>query len=347
MGFLGGNRQTTDQTVTNEPSQFIRPFLSNLFQLGQQASANINRAPFSGDTFAGPTGAQLLGQNMAIRQAQGAGDLGAASDAGIGRLHFRLAQDQLANAPQLGAFQNFNLDPGGNRLQGAISAAVAPITRNFTDNIAPSFRSSLVNNGAFGGARSQISGANLFEQAVSRPAQEVAQQLALRDFQDVRSQGLQQSLASNQFRLGNADQQRRLRPLLLDNELRVAQSLPAIERGNFQLGLQPSQVFSQVGGEQQRFNQGFLDEALRNFQLQNQIPFTGLDSLSNIIQGQPFINQNTTQTGPRTGGGVAGGIQGAVGGVSGANALANLGLFTANPITLGIGGVLGALGGLF
>lgn len=442
---MGGRSETSTSTTSNEPSDFIQPHLTNLFDQANTAFNQTNTAPFGGDLYAGPTDAQIIGQNMGLQQAMGA-DPAAGARQAEGTLSARLASDipnsggpgfTMSAAPQtqtLGPqraqqFDNTALDRSGNlggvnavsqgvqqlagdspnvqggNLEAAINAGIDPIQRRLQEDILPQFRSQLVGNGAFDNSRAGFTGDRIVEENFLRPANEVAQGLIYQDYSqrlgneqanyqqrtdigasaaenfanrqlqdqsDLRGQELTQGLQRNQFNLqdwqqrqqlaandisavnnyGNQQfslenqimqqdlaQQRAQYPQLLQQELQTALAMPQLGASAYQLGMQPGQTVSAIGAEQQGWNQGFLNEALQQFQLQNQIPFTNLDSYSNIIQGQPFINQSTTQTspGPSQGGQA---VQGALGG-------AGLGFSLGGPLGAAVGGGLGLLGGAF
>tara|TARA_R110002153_G_scaffold274298_2_gene448196 strand:+ start:14007 stop:15350 length:1344 start_codon:yes stop_codon:yes gene_type:complete len=446
---MGGRSdpQTTTTTSSNEPSQFIQPHLTDLFSRANQAMDRTNNGPFGGDLYAGPTDAQLMGQNMGIdaalgsnpaagtRQAEGTLSNRLASgipSQGMGAFSMsaapqteRLGPQGAAQFQQTGLNQATNLGgagavsqgidqvagaspnvQGGN-LQAAISAGIDPIQRRLEQDIMPEFRNSLVGSGAFDNSRAGFTGDRIVEENFTRPANEVAQGLIYQDYaqrlqneqanyqqrtdiganavenfsdrtaQDqnaLRGQQLQQGLAGNQFglqdlqqrqnlaandvnagnqyanqqfsltnQLGQQDlgQQRTENGQLLNQELQTALALPQLGASGFQLGMQPANALSQIGQEQQGFNQGFLNEALQQFQMQNQQPFQNLDAYSNIIQGQPFINQSQSQTtpGPQQGG-LGQGIQGGIGGAA-------TGFTFGGPVGAAVGGGLGLLGGLF
>lgn len=446
---MGGRSEpnVTTSTTTNEPSQFIQPHLTNLFGQANTAMDQTNTAPFGGDLYAGPTDAQLIGQNMGINQAMNS-DPGAGARQAEGTISARLASDipnsgpggfSMSAAPQterLGPqanaqFQMTDLQGANNlggaravsqsinqlagaspnvqgeNLQAALAAGIDPIQRRLQEDILPQFRNQLVGSGAFDNSRAGFAGDRIVDENFIRPANEVAQGLIFQDYQQrqqneqanyqqrteiganaaenfadrnlqdqgaLRGQQLQQGLSANQFSLQDWQQQQNLAAndvnaanqyanqqfslanqlsqqdlgqqrnqygQLLGQELQAAMALPQLGNSAYQLGMQPANTMSAIGAEQQGFNQGFLNEALQQFQLQNQIPFTNMDMYSNIIQGQPFINQSSTQTSPgQQTGGFGQGLQGAVGGAS-------AGFSLGGPVGAAIGGGLGLLGGWF
>lgn len=109
-------------------------------------------------------------------------------------------------------------DDGGARLNTALEGAIAPVTRELTNNILPSIKSSALEAGAWTGDRAMgVLPTNAIAEA-SRRMSEITGQLVYQGFQEEEARrlaawqttqeiGNQQSLGENQFNLGLFDSQ--------------------------------------------------------------------------------------------------------------------------------------------
>lgn len=156
------------------------------------------------------------------------------------------------------------LNPESNpHLQASAEAAIRPIQQNLSENILPGIRSRAVSQGAYSGNRAGIQEAQAIEGAT-------------RAMGDVTS-----NMYSNAYQQG------------LQQQARMAALAPQ----NFQMGLLPSQIYSQVGGQNQAQNQYGIDEAMARHQFGQTAPRQNISDYMSILQGGGF-GGTQTQTSP-------------------------------------------------
>lgn len=163
-----------DQTVTNEPPAFVRPFLERALEEGEFLFDN-NRLQFPQfSTVAGQTEDTLAAQDYLRNFATTAAP---------------------AAAQNAQAAINFNLDPGNLSpdsnpyLAQTAEAAIKPVFRELNESVIPGIGSQAVQAGAFTGVRPEL----LQGQAIDR-AQEDAFDTTAGIFSDAYQQGRNQML---------------------------------------------------------------------------------------------------------------------------------------------------------
>jgi hypothetical protein len=193
-----------------------------------------------------------------------------------------------------------------------IQASLQPAIDAYTRSVMPQFSSQALQSGAFQGSSARDMAAATLANDFGRNLAQTAAQAGMQNF-------MQERMIQQQT------------PQLLDAAARLQQLSP--------------EILSQVGvGERQLLQRG-LDEALLQFQEQQQAPFRPLGPLANIIQGTN-VGVNTTQTVP-TPSALAQGIAGALGGGAlGAGTADVLGLTGGRAAgATGLAALLGGLGG--
>lgn len=181
----GGAPKNTSTTQKVEPWDAAKPYYESLYGAAQQAFQNTNRAPYTGQLYAGPTSDQQQALQM-FRDTAGSGQYQRAGDvaAGLGQQAASgalLNNQQLFNAlPQSfmqqiqapGAVQQVQpiTNPNASRLEndilggqflshetnpyleGAVQAATRGQQNNLMRNILPQLQDQSILQGAYGGA---------------------------------------------------------------------------------------------------------------------------------------------------------------------------------------------------
>lgn len=187
-------------------------------------------------------------------------------------------------------------------LAGFTQAALRPIQQNYEENIRPNLQSRAIQAGAYGGAN-----ADLVNAQAARDHQNTIADTTSRIYMDAYNRGM----SSQANAIGMA---------------------PAVTS----TGLAPGQAISAVGAQQDADAQRRLDDSVRLWREQGNLPWQQLSNFSALIQGNP--GSVTTAPSP-TPSPVAGAAGGAITGAT----LAQM-LSLSNPWTYALAG-LGALGG--
>lgn len=200
-------------------------------------------------------------------------------------------------------------------LQSAVDAAITPAMQQFQEEILPGIQSQAIASGAYGGTREGITSA----------------------LAGARAQDNMQRLAA-EIAYGNYAQER-------SNQLNIA---PLLMQQGMQLEQMPGQLMESVGYSRRAMDDAMLKQAWDLWQANQNVPWTGLDKYSAIIQGgypggQSSVTSPSAGTGTRV-------FQGALGGAGlgalGANAIGGLTGTDLIPYALaGLG--VGGLGGIF
>lgn len=189
------------------------------------------------------------------------------------------AGDVLGQMGQIQAGGGFlNANPFLNQ---AISASLAPAVDDFTRSTLPQFGAAANQSGAFGGSSARDFAFNNLANDFGRNLLNTAGQIGFSNFA---------------------------------NERQLMQNAGQLINQGAQLNQLSPEILAQVGAGRRALEQRGLDEALLQFQEQQQAPFRPLGQLASIIQG---TNIGTTQNfNPQQPSPLAGGIAGALGGGS-------------------------------
>jgi len=282
--------QTPPQTTTSktEPWEAAQPYLKDIMQQAQTASGATSTTPYQGPLQADPTAAQQQANTWKQQYAQNP------MLSGLGGQEMQLASDTLSGK---------YLDPSTNpTLVPGLMATVAPIERNFAENIMPQLTSDAWNQGAYGGARQGIR-----EAQVSRDTGQVISDTVAKAVMD------------------NYQRERSLQQLA-----------PQMAQAGAQMGMAPSEIMSAAGAQQQQWNQADINEAIAQYQNTLQAPWQAVSPYASIIGGLQMPTATTTtgqgfQAMPGTAQNIMGGAMGglALGNAlfGGANPLVNLGSY--------------------
>lgn len=248
----GGNDQPT-QTTTQVLSPEQRE-LMGLALPGVREFAASTPQRYNNSTVAGFTPEQVQGQNMAL------GAVGAQND---------LA----ANAAKANNFYTSGSvwDPAYNpNLQGAVDAAVRPITQQLTESQLPAIRGEAVTTGNFGGSRQGI-------------AEGLASGRASQAIGDTASK-----LVQNQYQTN------------VDAQLKAMGLLPTVQGAQTQGAV----TTSGVGDVRQAREQAVLNEDVNNFNYDQLAPFLQSKEIMSLLQGLPggstVSTGNTPKANPAT-----------------------------------------------
>lgn len=307
--FKGGSQpaSTPSETTTKtEPWAEQKPYLTDVYKLAQTAYGETPKEQFQGSLMATPTATQQqalgLQKELALTQL-GRGTGGEAVNLGLQTLR----GDYLR--PETNPF-----------LEGTINAAIRPVEQKLLRDVLPQVGSQAISQGAYGGARQQLS-------------EEQAMQAALQEAMDVTA------------KIGYENYAR---------ERGAQLAAPQLISAGMGLEAQPISTLSQVGAQEQLQQQDIIDEQLAQWQLAQEAPWLGLGQYAQLIQGgYPGSTTAASYRGtqPSTASGV---LSGALGGgmlgyglggtslVSGFSPLAFLGGPWGGALA---GGVLGGLAG--
>jgi hypothetical protein len=220
-------------------------------------------------------------------------------------------------------------------MTNAFSQNADTITRNLTREWLPQIRSGAGLAGQYGSTRQGVAEGVALGEATR----------ALGDYGSNAQQALGNSIAQTQ--LGAYGQG-------LDSQARALAFLPQ----QAQLGMMPSQIYGQVGAQQEGYNQQAINDAMQRFNFAQSEPYNRATWYNQILTGAaPYASKTETTTGAGgstmgnvIGGGMTGYALGNALGASGTLGTAiSTGLSLPAYMGLGIPGmVLGAaLGGLF
>ncbi len=178
-----------------------------------------------------------------------------------------------------------------------VEASLRPITQNYEENIRPNLQSAAIKSGAYGGARADIVNAQ-----------------AARDYNNT-----------------IADTTSRIYQNAYNKGLDVQQGALGLAPSVISTGLQPGNIISGVGAQQDQYQQAQINDAVRLWEQRQSLPWEQLRNYGALITGN--VGNVTTAPTPTTSP-LAGAAGGALTGASLANML-NMG-----------GGWTGALAGL-
>lgn len=270
MGGSSTPSNTTSKTIPWGPQREQLKFLfGEARDLYGQAGPNF----FPGQTFAGfdpaTTQAQEYGLNF-INNGFQSGVYNPTQQA------FRSALD----APDLSKNQY---------LQPAISAAIDPITKQFTEKVLPSIRGGAIGSGQLGGSREGI-----------------ATSLSVQDYLN-QTGNIASSMANTAYGQG----------------LQARSAAMGMAPQLAQLGLMPMTIGDIIGQQRQALAQKRIDEERQRFEFGEMQPYEKLRAFQGFVGGSNF--GSSTQSSGFSGGGASPWLQGAGAAASLAALLASLG----------------------
>ena len=200
------------------------------------------------------------------------------------------------------------LDPRTNPgLQGAIDAAIRPITENYTRNVMPSIGRNAVSAGQYGGTAM----GKLEQQAASDYGKSIGD-------------------TSSKIVLEGYNQG-------LDAMSRGLYALPTVQQSSLASG----QLLSALGEQQRAMEQAQIDEAVRKYTTEQLLPWMAAKEVAGVAFGIPGGTSATEAVGAQPSGNYL------MGGLGGAATGAGIGTMIApgagTAVGAGVGGVLGLL----
>lgn len=312
-GGGGGGPQQTTAYQTNLP-EYAKPYVENMLNAAQKQIYNDDMTsfrpytPYSTDPskyFAGPSGLQQSTYGEAANMqtpggfapAQGLTGLAAMGQMGAGQRFAQQATDPFAVQQYMSPF-----------MQNVVDTQKLSAVRDF-QLAQPVRQAAATRAGAFGGSRQAIENAeaqrNLMSQLQS--IQATGTQKAFEDAQRQQQFGANLGLQGLGAAAQSAGQL---------GQLAGSQQQADLARMGFQ---------NQLGGQQQQFQQGIINQAIQDYATQQQYPFMQLSTMSNLLRGLPMQSMTTQgyQALPNTGsqllglGATALGAYGASGGFRG------------------------------
>ncbi len=284
MGKGGGGGGPTQTTAyqTNIP-EYAKPFVMNMLNSAQKQIYSDDMTgfreykPYSTDPtqyFAGPSGLQQstygeAGQMQTPGQfnlATGLGGIAGMGQLGAGQQFARQATDPYAIQSYMSPY-----------MQNVVDTQKAAAFRDF--QIAqPMRQAQQTRQGAFGGSRSAIENAEA-QRALTGRLGEIQATGTQKAFEDAQRQ---QQFGANLGLQGLAGASQTAGML---GQVGGAQQQADIAR----LGLQ-----NQLGGQQQQYQQGIINQAIQDYATQQQNPMIQLANMSNLLRGLP-MQSGTTQ----------------------------------------------------
>lgn len=284
-GGGGGGQPTQTTNVNTNVPEYARPYVENMLEAGQRQLFNTSGntitgfreyTPYSNDPtkyFAGPSSLQQSTYGEA-GQMQTPGEYGMATGMG-----------GLAALGQLGAgqqFQRMATDP--RSIQGYMS----PYMQNVVDTqktaalrdfqvAQPMRQAQAVQRGAFGGSRSAIENAEA-QRNLNSQLQSIQATGTQKAFEDAQRQ---QQFGANLGLQGLAGASQTAGML---GQLGGARQQADLARMGFQ---------NQLGGQQQQFQQGIINQAVQDYATQQQYPIMQLGVMSNLLRGLPMQSSST------------------------------------------------------
>jgi hypothetical protein len=295
-GGGGGGPQQTTAYQTNLP-EYAKPYVENMLNAAQAQIYNPDMTsfreykPYSTDPskyFAGPSSLQTSTYNEAgqmqtpggFAPAQGLTGLAAMGQLGAGQQFARQATDPFAVQSYMSPF-----------MQNVVDTQKLSAVRDY-QLAQPVRQAAATRAGAFGGSRQAIENAeaqrNLMSQLQS--IQATGTQKAFEDAQKQQQFGANLGLQG----LGAAAQS--------------AGQLGTLAGAQQQADLARMQFQNQLGGQQQQYQQGIINQAIQDYATQQQYPYMQLSTMSNLLRGLPMQNMTTQgyQAQPNVGSQLAG-----------------------------------------
>lgn len=169
----GGGSSTTTQSIPGELKPLAKAYTSKAIDLGNQGFV-----PYTGQRFAGPTGAEQAGLGMIADRAQNGSQL---INTGTNTLNTMLQPGQ----------SNPYLDQAVNRAQSSV-------VDQFNNMVKPQTESAMVNSGSFGNSGLQQTLQNQ-QIAAGKQLGDIASQMYGQDYQDSNNRALQAAQLAPQY----------------------------------------------------------------------------------------------------------------------------------------------------
>lgn len=260
MSGGGTSSSTTTQKLSPEQQAIlglVTPVFSSYFPTAptgprgkEQGTGEVNASVYPGSSVVGPNPLETLGQQMTLNTVPAIGTA-AANALGGG--------DFLASGDVLDVMRN----PG---LQGAINAAIRPISENFGQTVLPAIRDDATLAGGYGGNRQGI-------------AEGLASQGYLRQVGDTASNLVNQAYQSG-----------------LDAMTKGLALTPSLQ----QAALGSGATVAGVGAEQRAFEQAQLTDQIQRFYQEQFLPLMIAQQVAGTALGFPGGTTVTTQQGGGT-----------------------------------------------
>lgn len=361
MGSKGGGGGNTTTVQKADPWVGVQPYLTQ----GYQQLANLYMGGSGPQYYPNSTVSpidqlEITGRDMQLQQLQNLGLLGSAASLGTQRMTqagdaYGTAGGNLAlggagglygsaagltGAGTAGAQQGMNQllaagDVQNNPyFQGALSAAIRPVTEQFTEQVLPGIRQGAIGAGQMGSSRQGIA-----EGIASRGYLDTVGDITSQMGSQAYGQGLQAVQAGGQLGagllgagLGAYGQAGQLGSGLFGTGMESIGRGVALAPTAQQAGLTPGQVTEGVGQRNTADSQAVIDADIARWNYQQQLPYTMMSDYLGILSGAPGGQTSSTMSG--------GGSNRLLGGLGGAAT----GYGLASALVPGYGW-LGALGG--
>jgi hypothetical protein len=289
----GGGGQPTQSTAyqTNLP-EYAKPYVENMLNAAQKQIYNDDMTsfrpytPYSTDPskyFAGPSNLQqsTYGEAAGMQTpggfgaAQGLTGLAAMGQMGAGQRFAQQATDPFAVQQYMSPF-----------MQNVVDTQKLSAVRDY-QLAQPVRQAAATRAGAFGGSRQAIENAE-------------AQRALMSQLQGIQATGTQKAFEDAQR------QQQFGANLGLQGLGAAAQSagqLGQLAGSQQQADLARMGFQNQLGGQQQQYQQGIINQAIQDYATQQQYPFMQLSTMSNLLRGLPMQSMTTQgyQAMPNTG----------------------------------------------
>lgn len=314
-GSSGGSSASQQQTVTNEPPNYLQPFLAtaagnsqNAYQqyiaqqLNQPYTGAANQtAPNISALTPQPTAATIAGENTALNTANNMTGQQTNTNNLASGLQSAIANGMFS-APSSGeyAFQPMS----DADLAASIKGQLAPLQQNLTQQILPQLQSQAINQGAYGGSRANVMNNMALESYDTAATNATAQ--ATEQFQ-AQNASLKASNLASEMQAATTGNAQTLNAL---GEVPALQNVGTAQ-GSTQAGLQ-----SAVGQTQQAQEASNIAANMQYYSGQQAAPFGGLGELESLLQG---TNSGGTSTNSVPNAGLLSQITNGLSGLVGAN----------------------------
>lgn len=316
--MAGGKKKsttTTDQTQTQQQTQGpwgpAQPLFLDLYQRGMNALNQTNGQVYGGPLVAGPTADQRTAQGMARDWANSFAGSGAANN--LMNLANGVANGSMLNpaTSPFGAITGREFTPGGPQgklstdilngnylnanpyLEGAITAAIDPLNKNFQRTVIPSIQDANVMNGAYGG-----SGTGYAQQAAAADLNsQIGNLSSMMSYQNYRDERSAQNALLGQM-LGidanNFSQRMGLDAANYGMERSAQLNAPALYDAAFNIGTKPASLLDMIGGQQQQWDQQAIAGDRERWDMQQQAPWRGLAEMMGLLTAGGFGEMSGT-----------------------------------------------------
>jgi hypothetical protein len=263
---MSSSPKSATSTNINNPWSAQEPYLKDIMQRAQALYQKGGPNYYADNALAAQSENTLEGQQRSVDYAKGAGQDLASGATG--------AVTDILNGKYLSADSN-------PYLSGYTSAAIRPISQQFTESVLPNIRSDSMTTGGFGGSR----------------------------------QGIAEGLASGRFAQALGDTTSGIYNNAYNKGMDVFSNAISQAPGTFALGSAPAQLQQQVGEQQQLRQQAVIDADKARWDYEQYKPYAALDSYKNFISGN-YGGTNTTTAPVARGNMATGALGGAAAGAS-------------------------------